>query len=61
KYHDLACRCICYQGFFQDGALDAKTGIHRYADHGPCGICMLQKVTCKDRLIDEMVIYQQKL
>ena len=60
KLFILDCGCIYYQRVFRDGELDTEIGIYRDADNGPCEICMLQEETWKDRVLDEMVVYNSK-
>jgi len=43
-----------------DGDLDSKVGIYRNAENGPCENCMIMDESWKDRVVDEMVVYNSK-
>ena len=60
KFYSLDCGCIYYQRVFRDGKVGPQIGIYRDADNGPCEVCMLQEETWKDRVVDEMVVYNSK-
>jgi len=49
--------CIYYQRVFPDGNLDALVGTNRHSHCGPCEKCMLFEDTWKERVVDEIVIY----
>jgi len=53
KFYVLDCGCIHYQRVLPDGTPDTKTGIYRNAEQGPCGVCMLQDASWKNRAIDK--------
>ena len=57
KFYFLDCYCIYYQSVFREGELDPKFGIYREPSDGCCQICMAQQGTWKDRVVDEMVVY----
>jgi len=57
KFYVLDCGCIYYQRVFRDGNLDPQIGIYRNAENGPCEVCMPQKETWKDRLVNKTVIH----
>ena len=57
KLYSLDCGCIYYQRVFPDGNLDAQVGIYRDAQDGPCEKCMLMEETWKERVVDEIVVY----
>ena len=60
KVFTLDCGCLHYQRIFANGDLDPQTGIYRDAEDGPCDICVLQDENWKDRVIDDMVVYNSK-
>ena len=44
----------------KDGDIGPQIGIYRDADDGPCEICMLHEKTWKDRMTDEMLVFNSK-
>lgn len=60
RFYFLDCYCIYYQRVFRNGDLDQKFGIYREPSDGPCQVCILQEGDWKNRVIDEMVVYNSK-
>ena len=60
KVYRLGCGSIYYRRLFRDGDIDPLLGVHRDAGEGPCDTCMLQEETWKDKVVDEMVVYNSK-
>ena len=60
RFYFLDCYCIYYQRVFRDGDLDQKFGIYREPSDGSCHVCMSQEGDWKNRVIDEMVVYNSK-
>ena len=60
KFYFLECYCVYYQRVFRDGELDPDFGIYREPSDGPCQVCRSQEGEWKDRVIDEMVVYNSK-
>jgi len=52
--------CIYYQRVFKDGGFDPQVGICRDADNGACEVCMQLDEDWRDRLMDEVVVYNSK-
>ena len=61
KVYRLGCGCIYYQRLFRNSDIDPLLGIYRDANDGPCDICMLQEETWKERVIDEIVVFNSKI
>jgi len=59
--YSLDCGCIYYQRVLPDGNLDQHVGIYRGAEDGPCGKCMLMEETWKESVVEEMVVYNNRL
>ena len=59
-FYTLDCGCLYYQRKYADGDLDHKVGIYRDAEDGPCEKCMAMDETWKDRIVDEIVVYNSK-
>ena len=59
-FYILDCGCLYYRRKFVDGDLDHKVGIYRNAEDGPCQACMVMDESWKDRVVDEMVVYNSK-
>jgi len=60
-FYVLNCGCIYYQRAYRDGELDQQIGIYRDAKDGPCGICMHLDKDWKDRVLDEVTVYNSKV
>ncbi len=60
KFHTLACGCIYYQRVHRDGGLDPQIGIYRNAEKGACEVCMQLDEGWRDRVMDEVVVYNSK-
>ena len=60
KFYFLDCYCVYYQRVFRDGGLDPQFGIYREPSDGPCQFCMSQEGEWKDRVVDEIVVYNSK-
>jgi len=60
KFYILDCGCIYYQRLIRDGNLDSQVGIHRDADNGACEVCMQLDEGWRDRVLDEVVVYNTK-
>ncbi len=60
KFYSLGCGCTYYQRISRDGNLDPQIGIYRDAEKGACEICMGQDEGWRDRVIDEVVIYNRQ-
>ena len=60
RFYILDCGCISYQRIFRDDKVGPQIGIYRDADNGPCEVCMLQEETWKDRMVDEMLVFNSK-
>ncbi len=43
-----------------DGNLNHKVGIYRDAEDVPCEACMVMDGSWKDRVVDEIVVYNSK-
>ena len=56
----LKCGCIYYQRVFRDGEFDPQIGIYQDADDGPCEVCMHLQKDWKDRVVDEIGVYNSK-
>ena len=56
-FYILDCGCVYYRRKFVDGKLDHNAGIYRDAEDGPCEACMVMDGSWKDRVVDEMVVY----
>jgi len=40
-----------------ENSLDPQIGIYRNAENGPCEVCMMQGEEWKERVIDEVVVF----
>ena len=60
KFHTLDCGCIYYQRVHRDGGLDPQIGIYRDAEDGACEVCMHLDEGWRDRVIDEVVVYNKR-
>jgi hypothetical protein len=56
----LICEVFLANKVFRDGNLDARIGIYRAAENGPCETCLAQAKTWENRVIDEKVAYNSK-
>ena len=43
-----------------DGDLDPQVGIYRDAEDGPCDVCMGLDGSWKERVVDEVIVYNSK-
>ena len=59
-FYILNCGCLYYRRKFVDGDLDNRIGICRNAEDGPCEACMAMDGSWKERVVDEMVVYNSK-
>ena len=59
-FYILNCGCLYYRRKFVDGDLDNTVGIFRNAEDGPCEACMVMGGTWKERVVDEIVVYNSK-
>jgi hypothetical protein len=60
RFYFLDCFCIYYQRLSRDGELDKQYEIYREPSDGPCDICMRQEGVWRDRVVDEMVVYNSR-
>ena len=62
-YFDVTvdCGCIYYQRVHRNGNLDPQIEIHKDAEDGPCEACMAQEERWKDRVIDEVMVYNSEI
>jgi hypothetical protein len=60
KLYVMDCGCIYYNRVFRNGELDPKEGIYRDAEDGPCEVCMGMSEDWKDRVVDEVIVYNSK-
>jgi len=60
RFYTLGCGCIYYQRVFKVGRLDPQIGICRDADNGACEVCMQLDEGWRDRVMDEVVVYNSK-
>ena len=61
KFHTLDCGCVYYQRVFKHGSLDPQVGIYRDADNRACEVCMHLDEGWRDRVMEEVVVYNSKL
>ncbi len=59
-FYILDCGCLYYRRKFVDGDLDNRIGICGNAEDGPCQACMVMDGRWKERVVDEMVVYNSK-
>jgi len=60
KFYFLDCYCLYYQRISRIGEIDEQFGVYREASDGPCEVCMSQEGDWRDRVVDEMVVYNSK-
>jgi hypothetical protein len=53
----VRCGCIYYQRIFSDGKADTNYGIYRDGNLGPCKECMGFDDSWKERIVDEVAVY----
>ncbi len=60
KLHVMDCGCIYYHRVLRNGDLDPQVGIYRDAEDGPCDVCMGMSEDWRDRVADEVIVYNSK-
>jgi len=57
----LDCGCVALRQKFEDGSLNNEVEVHHDPDRGPCDVCMEMKIHWKNRVIDEVVVYNSRI